>query len=330
MRFSKALGFVVLGLLWGCGAGASSRIGRPFPIPGSTVLGVPLTFVRPSTYTKGIYPIYDAENVVAKPAHGKSKDKLFLFLGGTKTVPKMYKYIVAVAALHGLHAIGLEYPDIPRITFQCTSSRDPKCWGNARNEVFTGQNTSSLPDVDRTNSIEQRLIDLLGYLARTDPGGGWSTFLIHARPRWQLIEIGGHSQGGGHAAYISKFRRLAGDCPIEAPIDGNDYIPAAAWLSLPGQTSPHLGYGFANEHDNFVNFGSMVLDWTTLRFAGPQINVDNVGPPYFHSHQLFTSKQFFVALNSHDYPVMDYMTPLDANQNPVFAPVWSYVCGFGA
>jgi hypothetical protein len=329
-RLATLTSLVALGLLSGCGPGASSHGPRPFTIPGSTILGVPMTYVRPSTYTHGIAPLYDAESVVVRPTHSRPKGRLFLFLGGTKTIPRLYKYIVAVAARHGFNAIALEYPDVPRITNLCASSKDPKCWGNARNEVFTGQNTSPMPPVNKTNSIQQRLIDLLTYLARTDPKNGWSTFLNRGEPQWQLIEVGGHSQGGGHAAYISKFRRLAGYCPIEAPIDGNEFIPTAEWLSVRGQTSPKAGYGFANEHDNFISFGTMVLDWTTLGFAGPQINVDNVKPPYFNSHQLFTSKQLWIALNSHDYTVMDYITPLDSNGYPVFAPVWSYVCRFGA
>lgn len=296
----------------------------------SPVLGVALTYLRPSTYTKGIDPIYDAASVIAKPTPARrTKHKLFLFLGGTKTVPKMYQYFIAVAALHGFNAIALEYPDIPRIGNLCATSKDPNCWGDVRYEVFTGQNTSSLVDVNRTNSISQRLADLLAHLTATDPRGGWSDFRRGGKLAWNTIEVGGHSQGGGDAAFIGKYQQLNGNCSIESMVDGDAFVPTAAWLSMPGKTSPQVGYGFANELDNFIDFGTMVLDWTTLEFAGPQINVDTVKPPYFRSHQLFTSKQFAAPLNSHDYTSMDYITPLDARGFPAFAPVWSYVCGFG-
>ncbi len=299
-------------------------------LPNKVVLGVPLTFVRPSVYTKGIDPAYDAPNIVADPSQSNMKGRLFVFMGETGSVPKMYKYIVAEASLHGFNAIALEYPNNKAIRGICATSHNPNCWGNARNEVLTGQNSSHLLHVNRINSIERRLGDLLKFLAQSDSQGGWSRFLTDTEPAWNLIEVGGHSQGGGFAAYISKFHQLAGDCSIEAPIDGNVHVPAAAWLSLDGQTSPQLGYGFANELDSYVDFGTMILDWTVLGFAGPQINVEDVTPPYFHSHQVFTAAHFRRSIRSHEYPVMDYITPIDANGAPVFAPVWKYACQFGS
>jgi len=294
---------------------------------GPVVIGVRMTYVRPSTYTKGIDPLYDADNVIAHPTGAKPKGRLLLWLGGTSTIPKMYQYVVAVAALHGFNAIALEYPNLREVNALCRTSRDPDCWGDIRNEIFTGRSTSRLVKVDATNSIQQRLVDLLQYLRLKDPSGGWNAFLAGDRARWSSITIGGHSQGAGDAAYISKYRRLAGDCPIESPADGNPNVATAAWLSVSPQTPPRLGYGFGNELDSFANFGTMVLDWTTLGFAGPQTDVDDVKPPYFRSHQLFTVKQFRGPLNSHDYPIMDYVTPLDAKGVPVFAPIWSYICG---
>src|SRR5579862_7766059 len=141
---------------------------------GKSFLGVQFSYVHPSRYTNGINPIYDAENVLAVP-HGTtaSKHRLFLWLGGTKTIPKMYRYIMAVAALNGFNVIGLEYPNIPEINALCATSHDPNCWGGVRFKILTGANTSTLVKVDRTNSIEQRLSDLLGYLAKRYPAQNW-------------------------------------------------------------------------------------------------------------------------------------------------------------
>ncbi len=297
-------------------------------LPDKTVLGVSLTFVRPSVYTPRIDPAYDEANVIADPLK-KAKGRLFLFMGETGSVPKMYKYIVAEASRHGLNAIALEYPDGTAVRGICATTSDPNCWGNARNEILTGEDTSQSLHVNRVNSIQRRLVDLLKYLAQTDSKGGWSSFLSDNEPAWSLIEVGGHSQGGGFSAYISKFHQLSGDCSMEAPIDGNAKIPTAAWLSLDAQTSPTLGYAFANELDSFADFGTMVLDWTTLGFAGPLIRVDDVKPPYFSSHQVFTAAQFRSPIHSHEYPVVDASTPIGKNGIPTFAPVWDYACRFG-
>jgi hypothetical protein len=224
----------------------------------------------------------------------------------------MYRDIIAVAAKRGFNAIALEYPDLPAIAKICQSSTDPNCWGDAREKS--------------TSEIRQRLIALLKYLAASDPRGGWGSFLKNGQPDWQLIEIGGHSQGGGHAIYIAKQHALAGTCAFSAPVDGNATIPVAAWLRAASKTSASLEYAFADELDNLVNFGSMVQNWRALGYPGPLVNVDRTKPPYFSSHQLFTSKQFAFFLDAHDYPVMDYVTPHEGNGLPVFAPVWIYAC----
>ena len=44
-------------------------------------------------------------------------------------------------------------------------------------EILDGRGESTVVDVDRANSIENRLIKALQHLAATYPGEGWAQFL---------------------------------------------------------------------------------------------------------------------------------------------------------
>jgi hypothetical protein len=326
---------VLVSLLTACSAtgltGGSSAEPSVTPLASAAkpIRGVNFTYVRPSVYTKGITPKYDAENVIAYPQRSAVKNKLFVWLPGTKAVPKQYRYVLAEAALNGFNAIGLEYPNGTEVNALCASSTDPNCWGGVRFEILTGIDSTPLVNVNAANSIEQRLIDLLGYLAKRYPKQNWGAFLSNGQPKWSWIEVGGHSQGAGQAGFIAKESSVAGACMIESPVDANAYIPAAAWLSESPLTSTATQYGFGNELDSFADFARMTLDWSLMGLSGPLVDVDQSSPPYFQTHQLFTSKGFRIPLNSHDYPVMDYITPIGSNGVPTFAPVWIYACALG-
>jgi len=223
----------------------------------------------------------------------------------------------------------LEYSNGTDANTLCARATDPNCWGGVRYDVMTGVDSSPLVNVDVPNSIERRLTDLLGYLAKRYPQQNWGTFLPGGQPKWAAIEMGGHAFGAGEAGFIAKENSVAGACMIENPADGNAYVPAAAWLAEAPLTSIVTQYAFANELDSYAGFARSALDWGVWGLSGPLVDVDQTSPPYFHSHQLFTSKAFATPLNSHDYPVMDSVTPIGADGVPTFAPVWIYACGLG-
>ena len=87
--------------------------------------------------------------------------------------------------------------------------------------------------VEPNNAITARLGFLLKYLDETIPNSGWGQLYDDTEafptPLWGKIEIMGHSQGAGHAAYLGQSRPIKGaimvsgpqdeciDCPVNTP-----------------------------------------------------------------------------------------------------------------
>jgi hypothetical protein len=85
----------------------------------------------------------------------------------------------------------------------------PNCAINARTEILTGENTSTVITVNRANSIENRLDKVLAYLATTHADEGWAQFLeADGTPKWSETVIAGGSLGAGQAALIASLHSV--------------------------------------------------------------------------------------------------------------------------
>jgi hypothetical protein len=264
------------------------------------------------------------------------KGKLFVFLPGTEAKPAGVKHLLKVVADTGTSIIGLSYPNEPSVRDLCRS--DSECYGKVREEVIYGADTSPLVNVNRANSIMNRLIKLLQYLSRQFPEEGWGEFLMNDNQiNWAKIIIAGHSQGGGHAAFIAKNHLVNRVVTLAAPFDspnepGDSKIKPASWLLEPHVTPDQRYYGFGHV-DDFV-LTVLVPIWRTLRYPGEPVNVDKTDPPYNNSHQLYTAVEPPEVKNvhidkqkrAHMMIASDMVTPLDRNGEPLFAPVWRYMC----
>jgi len=134
----------------------------------------------------------------------KARGRLFLFLPGTGAFPFQYRQVLRCAADHGFHALGLMYVNSPSVG-ELTSTEPSDAAGKVRLEIIDGNDRTTLVSVNRANSIENRLITALQYLQIQTPNENWAQFLdISNVIRWDSIIVSGHSQGGGHAAMISK------------------------------------------------------------------------------------------------------------------------------
>ena len=78
---------------------------------------------------------------------------------------------------------------------------------DARSEILDGFDSSTVVNVNRANSIENRLNKLLVHLAATDPAGNWEKFIdgsgSEPQPKWSETMIAGSSLGAGQAAMIA-------------------------------------------------------------------------------------------------------------------------------
>jgi hypothetical protein len=264
------------------------------------------------------------------------KDKLFVFLPGTEAKPSGVKQLLKVVADTGTSIIGLSYPNEPSVRDLCRN--DSECYGKVREEVIYGADTSPLVNINRANSIMNRLIKLLQYLDRQSPEEGWGEFLMEGNQvNWAKIIIAGHSQGGGHAAFIAKNHLVSRVVTLAAPFDSpnepeDPHIKPASWLLEPHVTPGNRYYGFGHVEDFALTV--LVPIWRTLQYPGEPVNVDKTNPPYNNSHQLYTALEPSAVKNvrigiqkeAHMMIVSDIATPLDKNGEPVFAPVWRYMC----
>jgi hypothetical protein len=263
-----------------------------------------------------------------------AKGKLFVMLPGTTAVPRTYQYIVRTGPPRGYHAIGLNYPNDDTIFSQCMGSSDVACNGKARREVITGEDVSPVVSVTLANSITGRLVALLTYLNTTYPTEGWGQFLSGGQPRWDLITVAGHSQGGGHAGYLAKLVSLDRAVMLSAPGEpGSPSGQPVQWATLANVTPASRQYGFTHTADTLAEFPAVTTNWLAIGLGtfGTITSVDTVGAPYNGSHQLSTSAppnpnpSGPTAAPTHGAPVVDAVTPLDAQGQPLFRPVWIYL-----
>lgn len=263
---------------------------------------------------------------VAVAPLGAATGRLFVHLPGTGGKPPSTLLILRQAGSQGVHAVGLAYPNLPTVDSLCSASSDIDCYAKVRLEIIDGTDRTPLVAINRTNSIENRLVAVLAALAAQFPAEGWGQFLAAGAPRWDRIAISGHSQGGGHAAMMARDRTMARVCMFGSPKDTSSFFNApAAWQSDPHVTPADRYYGFNHQQDSQA---ITLRNWAALGLGalGAPVSVDGAAPPYGGSHQLTTNAVPSSAGEYHGSVVVDRNTPLAADGTPLFAPVWSRMC----
>ena len=164
--------------------------------------------------------------------------KLFLFFNGTGGSPRESlatpaKNILTAAAQLGYQVLAISYRSDESIGDQCVCA--DSCYFPSRESVIRGVYqtgaASTLQDVRVDEGIAARTMLALRWLAANDGAHGWSTFLTGASTGmppenqidWSKVVVGGHSQGGGHAAAVGKLFtvdrvvQLSSTCDVQTP-----------------------------------------------------------------------------------------------------------------
>src|SRR3954447_6829912 len=121
--------------------------------------------------------------------------KLLVFIpfGGAANFPSNFQEFGSEAGRLGYHTISLAYKnEVPIANATACGNEElplptspPNCAINARMEILDGRGESPVVNVDRANSIENRLDKVLGYLASTHPEERWAQFLeADGTPKW--------------------------------------------------------------------------------------------------------------------------------------------------
>jgi hypothetical protein len=161
-------------------------------------------------------------NLIWLPARPVGKLLVFLPSGGTNNLPTEFKWVGAEGARLGYHTIVLAYRNEVGIAaappLGCGNAAEPpvspaNCAIDVRRELLDGRGESSVVDVDRPNSIENRLTKLLQHLVANHADEGWAPYLDvsgdEPAPKWSETVIAGHSLGSGQAALIGMLHPVA-------------------------------------------------------------------------------------------------------------------------
>jgi hypothetical protein len=250
------------------------------------------------------------------------RNRLFVFLSGTTGAPKYVKLIRKTAAQAGYHALGLSYINDVSVVFGlCTPERGfqtpaavHQCQEDTRLEVIYGEDLSTVIEVDRANSIENRLAKLLDHVSRVAPCDGWGQYVTDGAVNWDRVIVAGHSQGSGHAAMIGKTQLVHGVLVFAGP-EPSTWTEEADFL-----TPSDRFIGFVHERED--NFTAVLRAWDKMNFDGAPLNIDTLTAPY-GSARLTTDNPDCVQNNWHGCPITDFYTPKEADGvTPVFRPVW--------
>jgi hypothetical protein len=268
---------------------------------------------------------------------------LLVFIPGTQGRPTQYTYILRAAAVRGLHAVGVNYPNQTAMGTLCQNSSDADCYWTARNEVIFGGTTavSGQSTVTAADSIVNRLNKLLVWLNTNYAAEGWGQFLLDNNTvDWSKVVLAGHSQGGGHVGVLAKTVALSRAVYFSSPEDwyASSSTPANWTATRPNVTPSSKQYGLGSDSDTLVPNAHAFTHWDNLGLHKPvsgPVLVDGSNSLFSGSHQLYTSLPYnptstalTPSLKNHGITVVDTSTPLDGTGKPLFDTngVWAYLC----
>ncbi|HEV7779920.1 MAG TPA: hypothetical protein VGO58_01570 [Chitinophagaceae bacterium] len=223
-------------------------------------------------------------------------NKLFVFFPGTLGRGKNPKLIVPFAAAVGYHAIALTYPSDVALAQVCRNNDDKDCFDKGRQEICFGDDVSADWNVNKANSIENRLLKLLIYLADKYPGDNWRQFITGNKEiNWEKTCLSGQSQGGGHAAYIAQKKKVGRVIMFASPKDYSlVFNEPATFLHHAMATPINRFFGFVHTDDdkNGCTWAEQKEIFTLMGLdkLGQWENVDQSIPPYNHSRTLTSTK----------------------------------------
>jgi hypothetical protein len=152
------------------------------------------------------------------------------------------------ASASGYHVIGLAYRSAVAIGVACVGK--PACFGPARSTIVLGELATGAPpsfaDIRADEGIVERLDAALHLLSAQHPNGGWGDYLTGSTDpdatkhiAWHKVIASGHSQGGGHAAFIGslfpvkRVIQLSSTCDAVAGTPAPWTDAANPWMTVP-------------------------------------------------------------------------------------------------
>jgi hypothetical protein len=195
------------------------------------------------------------------------REPLLVFLPGTGMVPDKLDLVLSMGAYAGYRTIGLSYDNRISVDSCDTSACGDDCHGEMREEAIVGNDTSNLLEVQKADSILERLYTVLVGLHEEDISDGTNDFgwdeyyvplggaseLAFNNIIWRNIVVSGFSQGAGHAARIAKETVVEGLVVLDGANDtcinnANEAQPADWVLNLSDASANRPRFGVRHAH----------------------------------------------------------------------------------
>lgn len=262
------------------------------------------------------------DHYVVDAAPADRRGLLYVHLPGSGGLPERSTEIAEHAARMGFDVVSIAYPSWPPVTTLARGTGDPQAAGLIRQERLFGDAVSPLVSVSEADSVVNRIAKLLAYNHAQDPAGGWDRYLDAAgQPRWNLIAVGGHSQGAGHAGYLSRLKSLAGVIMFAGPSDVLADGTQASWVSWPAATDPSRIAGFVHVLDSIAL--ASIANWLDLGTQTPVQDIDGLDAGSITSRRLISDITVPGFSDYHGCVVTDPTLFRAADGSIVYAPVWT-------
>jgi len=242
----------------------------------------------------------DAEHFIMGTTTSEHNNRVLVYIPGTTDRPELSSCLLkSVAASLPYPTIGLSYAFLS----SGDSFRNGKCalvgteMGRpAQVDCLTQQHKDAIDGgtygnthfkdgkpfwdaIETHNSITARLGFLFKYLDETIPNGGWDKFYSTSKnsgfpkPNWKRLEIMGHSQGAGHAAYLGRTKNIKGAVMVSGPQDEciDCPIDTTFWIDEPYVSKKYTA--FASGVEPLV--GVMTNNWNRMTAANATTWIPN-------------------------------------------------------
>jgi len=242
----------------------------------------------------------DAEHFIMGTETSRHNKRVLVYIPGTTDRPELSSCLLkSVAASLPYPTIGLSYAflssgdsfrnskcalvgatsGIPAQVDCLTQQHKDAINGGTYGSTHFKDNKTFWDPVEPHNSITARLGFLFKYLDETIPNGGWDKFYnidINSdfpTPTWGRLEIMGHSQGAGHAAYLGQTSRIKGAVMVSGPQDECIDCPVDTtfWIDEPYVSEKYTA--FASGVEPLV--GVMTNNWNRMTAANATTWIPN-------------------------------------------------------
>lgn len=254
--------------------------------------------------------------------------KLFVFLGGTGSSPQNYSSINKTATSLGYYVINLSY--LNAVDGQaCKSQGDPNCFLNYHEEMIFGGTQSSLVTIKKANAIHNRILKLLQRLHKLNPSNGWDQFYEDSELMYSKFVLAGHSQGGGHAAYLAQKFAVDRLVMFSSPNDYSDKEgQPASWLRNQFATSLDRFYGITHKRDEAFSITKQYSIWKDMKLLMESDTSSADNSNYGNFNAIVTNFEPNTATKTaplyHNLTAQDYALPVGDDRKHL-KQVWLYL-----